>query len=201
MNVRARVRSGVLLAPLALLLVLSFDVAPAGAGLGIACPAPTTQAFARWSDPAHYALAPDGGFEAGGSGWTFTGGARVGGGNESFFLRGRGDARSLVMPAGSTATTPPMCIGLGSSKMRFVVAGAAGSAVKVQIVYRGVVSSVLGILDGGVVRTSGGWSPSPAISMLGGVAPLLTQSVQFRLVATAGSPQVDDVYLDPWKLG
>ena len=36
--------------------------------------------------------------------------------------------------------------------------------------------------------------------MLGGLLPLLTQSVQFRLVATAGTPQVDDVYLDPWKV-
>ena len=37
--------------------------------------------------------------------------------------------------------------------------------------------------------------------MLGGVLPLLTQSVQFRLVATSGTTRVDDLFLDPWKLG
>ena len=55
--------------------------------------------------------------------------------------------------------------------------------MKVQIIYRGLLSSVLGILDGGTVSTNGTWQPSPAIGMLGGVLPLLTQSVQFRLVA------------------
>jgi hypothetical protein len=35
--------------------------------------------------------------------------------------------------------------------------------------------------------------------MLGGVAPLLTQSVQFRFVTVSGAPQIDDVFLDPWK--
>jgi hypothetical protein len=94
-----------------------------------------------------------------------------------------------------------MCISLLSSKMRFVVGGRAASAVKVQVVYRGLLSSVLGVFDGGTVTSAGAWTPSPEISMLGGVLPLLTQSVQFRLVATNGSPQVDDVFLDPWKLG
>jgi hypothetical protein len=93
-----------------------------------------------------------------------------------------------------------MCIGLGSSKMRFFVGGPAGSTVKVQVIYRGLLSSVVGILDGGTATSDGGWSPSPEISMLGGIIPLLTQSVQFRFVATAGSPQIDDVYLDPWKV-
>jgi hypothetical protein len=122
-------------------------------------------------------------------------------GNEPFYIRSSADRKSLLLPAGGMATTPPMCISLLSSKMRFVVGGAAGSKVKVQVLYRGGVSSLLGILDGGSVSSGGKWAPSPEVSMLGGVLPLLTQSVQFRLVATAGSPQVVDVYLDPWKLG
>jgi hypothetical protein len=92
-----------------------------------------------------------------------------------------------------------MCIGLLSSKMRFVVTGSPDASVKVQIIYRGVVSSVLGILDGGTFSTAGAWQPSQQIGMLGGVVPLLTQSVQFRFVATKGTTQIDDVYLDPWK--
>ena len=94
-----------------------------------------------------------------------------------------------------------MCIGLLSTKMRFLSTGPAGSKVKVQILYRGLLSSVLGILDGGTVSTNGTWQPSPAIGMLGGLLPLLTQSVQFRLVATSGTPKVDDVSPRPDEIG
>lgn len=60
---------------------------------------------------------------------------------------------------------------------------------------------MLGILDGGTVSTNATWQPSPAITMLGGLLPLLTQSVQFRLVGTSGTPKIDDAYLDPMKSG
>jgi hypothetical protein len=121
-------------------------------------------------------------------------------GNERYYLHGTADRSSLRMQAGSTVTSPPMCISLLSSKMRFVVGGPAVSTLKLQVLYHGPLSSLLGILDGGTVKSNGTWTPSPALSMLGGVLPLLTQSVQFRFVATAGTPQIDDVYLDPWKV-
>jgi hypothetical protein len=92
-----------------------------------------------------------------------------------------------------------MCISLLSSKMRFVARGDSGSKVKVQIVYRGLLSSVLGILDGGTYTVGGGWKPSPEIGMLGGVLPLLTSSVSFRFTAVGGAAEMDDVYLDPMK--
>ena len=185
----------------ALPLTLSFGAPPAGAALGISCPNPTAQVFRSWSDYAYYAAVPDGGFEAGASGWKLTSGAKVVAGNEPFYLRSSTDRKSLLLPAGSTATSPPMCIGLLSSKMRFVVSGPTGSTVRVQVLYRGLLSSVLGVFDGGTVVSGGKWAPSPQVSMLGGVLPLLTKSVQFRFVATSGTPQVDDVFLDPWKIG
>jgi hypothetical protein len=195
-----RVRALLALGLVTLPLILALGASSAGAGLGIACPDPTTQPFRAWSDYAQYAQVPDGGFEAGASGWKLAGGAKVVAGNEPFYLRSAGDRWSLSMPDGSTATSPPMCISLLSSKMRFVAGGSKGS-VKVQVLYRGLLSSVLGVFDGGTVTSNGTWAPSPEISMLGGVLPLLTQSVQFRLVATSGSVRVDDVYLDPWKIG
>jgi hypothetical protein len=182
-------------------LILVLGASSAGAGLGIACPDATTQPFKRWSDFAQYAFLPDGGFEAGASGWQLTGGAKVVAGNEPFYIHSTADRSSLLLPTNTTATSPPMCIALLSSKMRFVVRGPAGSSVKVQVLYRGLVSSVLGVFDGGTVKSNGTWAPSSQMSMLGGVLPLLTQSVQFRFVATSGTPQIDDVYLDPWKIG
>lgn len=181
-------------------LILALGASSASAGLGIACPDPTTQPFRAWSDYAQYAQVPDGGFEAGASGWELAGGAKVVRGNEPFYIRSVGDRWSLSMPAGSTATSPPMCISLLSSKMRFVAGGSKGS-FKVQVLYRGMLSSTLGVFDGGTVTSTGTWAPSPELSMLGGVLPLLTQSVQFRFVATSGSAKIDDVYLDPWKIG
>lgn len=180
---------------------LVFGAAPASAGLGLACPDATTKAFSRLGDYANYAYLPDGGFEAGAAGWKLASGAKVVAGNEPFYIHGTSDRYALALPTGSSATSPPMCIGLFSSKMRFVVSGASGSKVKVQIIYLGLLSRLLGILDGGTVLTNGTWQPSPSIGMLGGVLPLLTQSVQFRLVATSGTLTIDDVYLDPMKSG
>jgi hypothetical protein len=69
----------------------------------------------------------------------------------------------------------------------------------VQILYRGLLSSVLGILDGGTYTVGTGWSPSPQVSMLRGQLPLLTASVSFHFTAVGGSVSIDDVYLDPMK--
>jgi hypothetical protein len=194
-----RVRAVVVLGLVGGTMALAVGAAPASAGLGLACPSPTTTPFKPWSDNANYAFVPDGGFEAGASGWSLGGGARVVTGNESFYVHSKTDKVSLSLPAGASATSPGMCISLFSSKMRFVARGDAGSKVKVQIVYRGLLSSLLGILDGGTYSTGGSWKPSPQIGMLGGLLPLLTSSVSFRFTAVGGAAAIDDVYLDPMK--
>jgi hypothetical protein len=180
-------------------IALALGAAPASAGLGLACPFSTSTPFVSWNDYSHYAFAPDGGFESGASGWTLSGGARVAAGNESFYVHSSSDKTSLSLPAGSAATSPAMCISLFSSKMRFLVRGDAGSSVRVQIVYRGLLSSLLGVLDGGTISAGGTWKPSPEVGMLGGVLPLLTASVSFRFTAVGGAASIDDVYLDPMK--
>jgi hypothetical protein len=188
--------------------VTAGTAAPAHAALGIACPDSTSQPFAPWGDYASYVRAPDGGFENGAAGWTLTGGARVVSGNESFGVGGAGQRHSLALPAGSSATSPPMCIGLLSSQMRLFTAnaGATASKLRVQVVYGGgtgallgALGATLGVSDQGTLTSGAGWQPSVRISMLGGVLPLLTQSVRFRFtpLATGGNWRIDDVYLDP----
>jgi hypothetical protein len=181
--------------------------APANAALGLACPSPTSQVFAPWNDYAQYAFAPNGGFESGSNGWSLAGGAKVVAGNSSFFTHGKGERYSLSLPAGSSATSPRMCISLFSSKMRFFAAnaGSPSSKLKVQVIYGGGVSGLLslvtktlGLSDFGYVTAGSAWQPSPPIGMVSGTLPLLTQSVQFRFVPDAGGAWlVDDVYLDP----
>ena len=180
-------------------IALAVGTAPASAGLGLACPSATSTPFAAWKDYANYAFAPDGGFESGGSGWSLSGGARAVSGNESYYVHSRTDKTSMSLPKGASVTSQGMCISLLSSKMRFLVRGDAGSSVKVQVVYRGLLSSVLGIFDGGTISAGSTWKPSPALGMLGGVLPLLTTSVSFRFTAVNGAAASDDVYLDPMK--
>ncbi len=193
-----RVRAVVVLGLVGGAIAMAMGAAPASAGLGLACPSATSNPFARWSDNANYVFAPDGGFESGANGWALSG-ARVVSGNEPFYVHSSSDKVSLSLPAGASATSPPMCISLFSSKMRFVAHGAYGSKVKVQIIYRGLLSSVLGILDGGTYSVGSSWTPSPQIGMLGGLLPLLTSSVSFRFTAVGGAVGIDDVYLDPMK--
>jgi hypothetical protein len=180
-------------------IAMAAGAAPASAGLGLACPSPTSTPFSSWKDYANYAFAPDGGFESGGAGWSLSGGARSVSGNESYYVHSRTDKVSLSLPKGASATSPGMCISLLSSKMRFLARGDSGSSIKVQIIYRGLLSSVLGIVDGGTISAGGVWHPSPAIGMLGGTLPLLTASVSFRFTAMGGNAAIDDVYLDPMK--
>ncbi len=184
---------------------MAVSAAPAGAA--VVCPDSTSQAFLPWNDRGNYGLAPNGGFESGAAGWTLTGGARVVAGNEPFFLSGPG-ANALSLPAGSSATSPPMCVGLLSTKMRFLAAnaGARSSRLHVQVIYSGGVGGLLGglgqtlgIADEGSDRGAPAWNPMQPVFMLGGAAPLLTQSVRFRFtpLGAGGNWRIDDVYLDP----
>ena len=192
----------------AALAALSATTTTANAALGLACPDATSQVFAPWNDFASYAYAPNGGFESGSSGWALSGGAKVVAGNSTFFTHGAGERYSLSLPAGSSATSPPMCISLFSSKMRFFAAnlGSPSSKLRVQVIYRGgvggllsLVTKTLALSDFGTVTAGPTWQPSSPIGMLSGTLPVLTQSVQFRFLPAdgAGAWLVDDVYLDP----
>ena len=189
-------RAAVAIALAVAAMALAFTAEPASAGL--ACPGATAKPFTPWSDYANYAFAPNGGFESTTTGWSLNG-ARLASGNESFYLHGSADRHSLSLPAGASATSPAMCISLLSGKMRFVARGDTGAKVKVQVIYRGLLSSVLGIFDGGTMSVGGSWQPSPEVNMFGGMLPVLTASVSFRFTATGGAVWLDDVYLDPMK--
>ena len=187
---------------------LGATATPAKAGIGLACGGSTSQAFAPWYDFASYWYAPNGGFEAGSTGWSLSGGAKVVPGNSTLFNQSASDRYSLSLPKGSSATSPPMCVSLFSSKMRFFAAnyGSPSSKLKVQVVYNGgvggllsIVTKLLNLSDVGYVTAGSAWQPSTPVGMLSGALPLLTTSVQFRFTPADanGAWLVDDVYLDP----
>ena len=161
---------------------------------------PAIQPFLRWGDGASYSLMQGGSFESGASGWLLAGGARVVSGNESYYVTSRTDVRSLAIPTGGAATTPPFCVNLTRPTFRFFAsnAGSSTSRLRVKVVFRSVLG-ILGILDGGTVAAGSAWQPSP-IMLATLNAPLGTNSVQFTFYPSdnTGSWRVDDVYVDPW---
>jgi opacity protein-like surface antigen len=162
------------------------------------------QVFSPWGDQHSYVLAPNGGFEAGGLGWALTGGAGTTDENESFFLNDASDSRSLSLPAGSSAVSPPVCMSIDTPIFRLVArnTGDPSAGLRVEAVY-----PLLGLLRTKTVSTVYGgseWAPSQQMStvltlstILGTVIP---SSVQIRItpVGSGGNWQVDDLYIDPF---
>src|SRR3954468_13235239 len=148
---------------------------PAGALAASGCSEqPSAQTFLPWADQSYYVPAPDGGFEAGAAGWRLSNGAAVEQGNENHQVGGDADEVSLGLPAGSAATTPPVCIDVAHPTIRFFVrnTGASGSSLRVSVVYRGL----LGIpvtLPIGALGGDAEWQPGPAVPVGGNLLSLL----------------------------
>jgi len=162
------------------------------------------QVFSPWGDQHSYVLAPDGGFEAGGQGWYLGGGAQTVSGNESFNLNGSGDSRSLALPAGSTAVSPPICMSIDTPIFRLVArnSGDTSSGLRVEATY-----VLLGLVRTKTVSTVYGtstWAPSQQMSTVLSlstiVGTVIPSAIQIRItpLGSGGNWQVDDVYIDPF---
>lgn len=162
------------------------------------------QVFSRWGDQKSYVLAPDGGLEAGGAGWSLSRGAEVVEGNESYYLNGVADSQSLSLPAASSAVSPPICMSIDTPSFRLMArnAGDPSSQLRVEAVY-----NLLGLVRTKVVSNvaaGSSWGPSQSISTVLGlstiVGTLIPSSIQIRITPldTKGRWQVDDLYVDPF---
>src|SRR5687767_15011481 len=102
--------------------VAAAALAPGGVAQAASpCPKESaTQVFSTWGDSANYYLAPGGSFEGSADGWSLTGGARVARGSEPFGLAGPAGRKSLSLPAGASATTPPFCVRPDARIVRWV---------------------------------------------------------------------------------
>jgi hypothetical protein len=183
--------------------------APASAGILTAsatdCGDETlTQPFAQFGDRANYKLVRNAAFENGTGGWTLAGGAKVVSGNEPWKVGGSNHARSLVLPAGSTAISPVSCVGLAEPTLRFFVkknrAPLLGISTLAVSVY---VKTSLGItvpVPVGVVLANGQWKATPPMLIVANLLPLLPGDrtpVAFQFTPVLGDWQIDDVYVDP----
>lgn len=160
------------------------------------------QSFARWGDSADYVPIPGGNFESYYSGWSLSGGARIVGGNEPFYIRSTGDDRSLLLPPGSSALSPAVCLQVLTPTIRFVGSSSDSSAVRVTL-YTRTLFGLLQIPTYGSMGVSSTWDASDVQPfLLQNVLGLLNLSgvnVYFRFTPVGDSTvQMDDVELDPF---
>jgi hypothetical protein len=160
-----------------------------------------SQPFARFGDNATYTPVPGGAFEPGQKAWTTTGGAKVVSGNESYKVGSSDDGYSLQIPAGGTATSPSMCVGLAEPTIRwFQKSGLLGTMTVTVLTETSLGEVTETPVGAGVLSTS--WSPGVLPSLIvTNLLPLLgpdKTAVAFRFRAVTGTWNVDDVYVDPY---
>jgi hypothetical protein len=191
----------------ALLSVVAVFVVPAAAQAACA-PTPTTKAFQAFGDNNDYSLVPNGGFEAGASGWSLSRSV-VTAGNEPWSVRAAGDSKSLAIDASGVAVSPTVCIDLKRPTYRFFAKRTSGSwgvlnlRVRWQDASGRTNETTIAALDS---NFGTGWGVSPALN----IASLLglwndDQDVSVQLVFDpenyGGSWAIDDVYVDPYAKG
>lgn len=163
-----------------------------------ACDEPLDTVFAAYGDSALYALAPDGGFETGATGWTLTGDATVVADDANHLNRGP-DAHALQLGPGAVAVSPAFCItkDFRTARMftRLASDGRANRTLVAEVV------SARGTKYMGRVAPSATWQPTAPLRMGVGMLGLRRGEhamVQIRLSVVGNAQwQVDDLYIDP----
>jgi len=168
------------------------------------CNAQLTQPFLPWLDFASYTLDSGGAFEKGAPGWNLSG-ASVVSGNESYYVHGAGDSKSLSLPGGSSATSSTVCVGINRPVLRFFVrnTGSLLGTLRVDVLYEDASGAVHSLLINEVAG-AGDWQPTAQMPIVANLLPLLPGNytpVQFRFTPQGGDWQIDDVYVDPWRNG
>jgi hypothetical protein len=161
--------------------------------------------FTPWLDFANYTPLGGGDFESGAAGWTLNGGAAVAAGNEPYYVAGPG-ASSLSVPAGASATSPVICVGLEHPTIRFFAKHNSGGllglgSLRVDVLFE----NNLGIVNTLPIGTvgAGGWQPTLPMTVIANLLPLLSgdhTAVAFRFTSQlGGSFSIDDIQVDPYQ--
>jgi hypothetical protein len=174
------------------------------------CPTPqTTGPFTLWGDTGSYFSLPGGNFESplDASGWVVNRAERAPG-NEPFLVGAPTDSSSLVIGGGGIALSPPFCIDNSMPYLRFF-ARSLGANGKLEV--RLVVQTRAGLVTAPFTRvadlTAGSmpsWAPTGQLALADGVTGSAGRTTTARLafsVAGHGGWQVDDIYVDPYRMG
>lgn len=169
---------------------------------------PITQPFKPLGDAHSYKLLPGGSFEAGTAAWQLSGGAKIVSGNESYKVGGAAHSQSLSLPSGGAAVSPFTCVGLGEPTLRLfakrnsALLGLVSTLnVQIQVQTSLGLSVWLPVLPGDLGGSS--WHPTAQMPLIANILPLSASDktpVRFRFSPLLGSWQIDDVYVDPFRM-
>jgi hypothetical protein len=169
---------------------------------------PITQPFQRFNDGANYKLLPGGSFEAGTTGWQLSGGAKIVSGNETYKVGGATHSRSLLLPSGAAAVSPFTCVSLSEPTLRLfakrnsALLGLVSTLnVQIQVKTSLGLSLWLPVLPGDLGGSS--WHPTAQMPLIANILTLSHSDktpVRFRFSPLLGSWQIDDVYVDPFRM-
>jgi hypothetical protein len=161
--------------------------------------------FGPWGDQRNYVLAPDGGFEAGGSGWQLNRGAAVADGNESYYLNGAGDSKSLSLPAGSSAVSPPVCMSIDTPSFRLVARNTGDPSARLGVEATYTLLGLVRTKTAGTIQAGSSWAPtqstSTVLTLSTIVGTLIPSAIEIRFTPLDAGVNwlVDDVYIDPFR--
>jgi hypothetical protein len=187
---------------------LALGASPASAGIltqtADACgSSELSRPFLPWADPMQYFLAPGGSFENRASTWKLDGGAAVVKDADPFKISGVTDDRSLALPAGSSATSKPLCVGVDAPSIRYIArnTGDPTATLRVEAFYEdqsGDVQSI--VLHDAWLPTS--WQPVLPVLIWANLTPNMEgggTAVAFRFTPRGGDWHVDDLWVDPYS--
>jgi hypothetical protein len=159
--------------------------------------------FSQWGDTSNYFLAPGGSFEGSTAGWSLTGGAHVVSDNEPWNASGRGSA-ALHIPAGGSATSPTVCVGLDHPTIRLFARRTSGLPLLATLAVSVQVETSLGLTAtvpvNAVLLSGSKWAPSGQMLIVANLLPLLPGEmtpIRLRFSPLLGDFRIDDVYVDP----
>lgn len=177
--------------------------ASSGAALA-ACPAPSVSTpFSQFGDTNTYFVVPGGSFDGSAGGWTLNNASYTSTG-DGFNLGGASSPGSLTINAGGSVTSPSFCVDRTMPSMRFVTNElAAGSDLKVDAVLYGPWGvQTLPVTDLADGSNGGSWAPTASIPFVGIPAGLTLQAqLRFSVPRSSGAWGVDDVFVDPFRMG
>lgn len=160
------------------------------------------QVFLPWADVANYTLQPGGDFEPGSPAWQLSSGADGSAVNEPWAVTDEMDGHSLSLSAGSSATSPTMCVGIEHPDIRFFArASSSLASLNVEVLFEDAAGNVQSLQIGSVTGNTG-WAPTVPMPIVANLLPLLPGSrtpVAFRVTAASGSWKIDDFYVDPYR--
>lgn len=156
-----------------------------------------SQPFTEFGDTRFYTLAPGGEFNSAAEGWKLSGGAKL-----TATTRPNGSTGgALSLPAGATATSPPMCVTRQYPIAQVWVNAATGTRkVAVYVSYAGTRSETEPKEVGKLKKGSGVWTLSEfrlQPKLAGSEEAPHNVTFTFQAAAGTGETQLYDLYIDP----